>query len=450
MNSRVLLCLCALACALLASTGSASAAKTKAPVVKSISPLQIHVGETLTIKGSGFTPGVGKTRIFFMKRGRGTAFARAATATKTKLTVIVPAQVDKILGGSPARVQIRVLAKQFGNLTAVKQSPLVSPSVAGGSTDTGGSTGGGGTTTPPAPKTCMPNDVALPTNDSDHDGLPDSLEVQIGTDPCNADTDGDGVPDGYEYYAAQDLNATVLFGGGPLLPYPAARPYPNPLFPDAERDNDGDGLTLGEEYSLWKKFGDGKFPLTSYSDGKQMTKVVVADPTKPWQDLNGNGYLDDGEQDADGDGLGNWDESHGRMTPSWWASTYDGTNGPKEKPYPLPFDGTDMLKYSTNGSGVPDGLADQDHDGLSNQFEIQRPANWFTSYVSVGQNWDPRTNAMTPGSDPYARVNPFNPCKPVWSQTCHLRIPFGYYGPNEDWAFPQSLMATLPPPGPTA
>src|SRR4030088_743408 len=113
MNSRVLLCLCALACALLASTGSTSAATTKAPVVKSISPLQIHVGETLTITGSGFTPGVGKTRIFFMKRGRGTAFARAATATKTKLTVIVPAQVDKILNDSPPRVQIRVLASKF-------------------------------------------------------------------------------------------------------------------------------------------------------------------------------------------------------------------------------------------------------------------------------------------------------------------------------------------------
>jgi hypothetical protein len=443
MNSRVLLCLGALVCALLAFTASASAS-TKAPVVKSISPLQANVGDTLTIKGSNFLPGKGKTRIFFMKRGRGTAFARAATATRTTLTVVVPAQLDKILAGKPARVQVRVLTNEFGNLTSAKKSPLLSPSAV-----TGGSGSSGGGDTPAPPKTCMPGDQALATNDSDKDGLNDALEVQIGTDPCSADTDGDGVSDGYEYYSAQDLNSTVLFGSGPLLPYPAASPYPNALFPDAGVDYDGDGLSQGEEYSLWHKFGDGTFPLTSYSDGKQYTKDVKADPAKPWQDLDGNGKLDDGEQDADGDGLGNWDESHGRMTPAWWTATYDGTNGPAETVYPVPFEGTDMLKTDTNGDGVPDGLSDQDHDGLTNEFELARPANWLATYVSEAQNWNPNTNQMAPGSDPYARVNPFNPCKPVWSQTCHLRFPFGYYKPGEDWAFPRSLMATLPPPGPT-
>jgi hypothetical protein len=444
MNSRVLLCLGALVCALLAFTASASAS-TKAPVVKSISPLQANVGDTLTIKGSNFLPGKGKTRIFFMKRGRGTAFARALTATRTTLTVVVPAQLDKILAGKPARVQVRVLTKLFGNLTTAKKSPRLSPSTASGS----GGSGGGSGSTPAPPKTCMPGDQALATNDSDKDGLNDALEVQIGTDPCSADTDGDGVSDGYEYYSAQDLNSTVLFGSGPLLPYPAAAPYPNPLFPDAGVDYDGDGLSQGDEYSLWHKFGDGQLPLTSYSDGKQYTKDVNADPSKPWQDLDGNGKLDDGEQDADGDGLGNWDESHGRMTPAWWTSTYDGTNGPTETVYPVPFTGTDMLKNDTNGDGVPDGLSDQDHDGLTNEFELARPADWLTTYVSEAQNWNPNTNQIAPGADPYARVNPFNPCKPVWSQTCHLRIPFGYYKPGEDWAFPREAMATLPPPGPT-
>jgi hypothetical protein len=338
-------------------------------------------------------------------------------------------------------VQVRVLTRQFGNLTTAKNSPLLSPSAAG-------DTGGGGTTTGPTQKTCMPGDKALATNDSDHDGLNDALEVKIGTDPCNADTDGDGVPDGYEYHAAQDLNSTVLFGSGPALPYTAATPYPNPLFPDSGTDYDGDGLTMADEYALWHKFGDGQFPLTSYSDGKQVTKRVLADPSKPWQDLDGNGILDDGEQDADGDGLGNWDESHGRMTPAWWVASYDGSSGgPKETKYPIDFTGTDMLLADTNGDGVPDGQSDQDHDGLSNQFEIARPGNWQTTYVSDSHNYNQNTNTMTAGADPYARVNPFNPCKPVWSQTCHLRWPFGYYKPGEDWAFPRSLMDTLPPPG---
>jgi IPT/TIG domain-containing protein/thrombospondin type 3 repeat protein len=435
MNSRrVLLCLGALVCALLALTASASA-KTSAPVVKSISPLKANVGDTLTIKGSNFLPGKGKTRVFFMKSGRGSAFAPASSATKTTLKVVVPAQVNKILNGKAGRVQLRVLTSKFGNLTSVSKSPLLSP----------------GSGNPGTANTCMPDDKAVATNDSDKDGLNDAREVQIGTDPCSADTDKDHVGDGYEYNAAQDLNSTVLFGSGPLLPYPALRPYPNPLFTDSETDYDGDGLTMADEYGLWKKFGDGQLPLTSYSDGKQVTETVAPDAAKPWQDLDGDGTLDDGEQDGDGDGLGNWDESHGRMTPDWWEATYDGSDsGVEESVYPnVAFTGTDMLVADTNGDGVNDGLSDQDHDGLTNQFEVARPYNWPAIYVSEAWNWDRNTNTMSPGADPYARVQPFNPCKPVWSKTCHLRIPFGYYKPDEDWAFPRSLMGTLPPPGPT-
>jgi hypothetical protein len=439
MNSRrVVLCLGALAGALAASTSSASAAP-HAPVIGSISPMKLKVGQKLTIKGKYFLAGKGKTRIFFVRGRGGAAFARSDSGTTTKLVVTVPAQLNKVIGGKTARIRIRLLANSFGATTAYKKSPLVSP---------GGNGGAGGGT---KQKTCMPGDKALATNDSDHDGLNDALEVSIATDPCAADTDGDGVPDGYEYYSAQDLNSTVLFGTGPVLPYPGKKPYPNALSPDSGTDYDGDGLTLGDEYALWHKFGDGKFPLTSYSDGKQVTKVVAADPSMPWLDINGDGILDDGEQDADGDHLGNWDESHGRMTPEWWASTYDGSNGaPKESPYAtVNFPGTNMLDADSNGDGVIDGLSDQDHDGLTNQFELARPANWTSTYVSTLFNWDPSTpTVIQPGSDPYARVNPFNPCKPVYSQTCHLHPPQGAYT-GEDWAFPRSLMASLPAPGST-
>jgi hypothetical protein len=438
MNSRrVVLCLGALSSALIASTAPASAATT-VPVIKSISPMKLNVGQKLTVKGKYFLAGKGRTRVFFVRGQGGAAYARSDSGTTTKLIVTLPAQLDKVLKGKTARIQIRVLTQKFGKLTAASKSPLVSPSTADGGT-------GGGQ------KTCMPGDQALATNDSDKDGLNDALEVSIGTDPCAADTDKDGVPDGYEYYSAQDLNSTVLFGSGPVLPYPAKRPYPNALNQDQDTDYDGDGLTLGDEYALWHKFGDGQFPLTSYSDGKQMTKSVAADPSMPWQDMDGNGMLNDGEQDADGDHLSNWDESHGRMTPEWWASAYDGNNGgQKETPYPyVTYPATDMLDPDSNGDGVIDGLSDQDHDGLTNQFEVARPFNWESIYVSTATaNWDPNTNTIDPGADPYARVNPFNPCKPVFSQTCHVHPPFGTYK-NEDWAFPQQLMSTLPPPGDT-
>src|SRR3954466_1266326 len=126
MNSRrVVLCLGALLSALLVFSATASAAK--APEVSSISPLALKVGEKLTIKGKNFIPGKNKTRVFFVRRGGGTAFARAESATGTKLVVTLPAQLDKVLAGKAARVQVRVLARKFGKLSAAKKSPVVSP-----------------------------------------------------------------------------------------------------------------------------------------------------------------------------------------------------------------------------------------------------------------------------------------------------------------------------------
>src|SRR3954470_14844012 len=373
MNSRrVVLCLGALSSALLVASVPASAA-TNAPVIKSISPMKLNVGQKLTVKGKYFLAGKGKTRVFFVRGRGGAAYAKSDSGTTTKLVVTLPAQLDKVLKGKASRIQIRLLAKKFGALTTTSKSPLVSPSAGGGGT--GG--GGGGSTS----KTCMPNDQAVATNDSDKDGLNDALEVSVATDPCLADTDKDGVPDGYEYYSAQDLNSTVLFGTGPLLPYPGKRPYPNALNQDQNVDYDGDGLSLGQEFALWAKYGDGQFPLTTYSDGRQVTKAVPVDPAYPWQNMDGNSLLNDGEQDADGDHLSNWDEAHGRMTPEWWADAYDGDNGlPKETPYPnVSYPSTDMLDPDSNGDGVIDGLSDQDHDGLTHQFEVQRPWDWTTT-----------------------------------------------------------------------
>jgi hypothetical protein len=415
--------------ALLASTAGASAA-SKAPVVKSISPMKLKVGEKLTVKGSGFIPGKGKTRVFFVRRGGGTAFARVNSATKTKFVVTVPAQLDKVLKGKAARVQLRVLAKKFGSLSAVKKSPIVSPS--------GGNPGGG----PP-----VDNGPAGPNGDCDKDGTKNSAETDmdndlltndqektLALDPCSADTDLDTVTDGFEYQSALDLNRTVLFGATPPTPYPGKRPYPNPLFSDGEVDYDGDGLTLGQEQSLWKKFGDGTLAL-NYSDGLQTTvpTALPADPllqqldTAAWGSHYHDGQLDDGERDADGDGLSNWDEANGRMNQEWWTKAYKDI---PEKAYPLEYSGTSQLDPDTDGDGVKDGADDQDHDGLSNAFEVARPWNWILTYVSTSYDG---TNGGTETPNPYARVQPFNPCKPVFSNTCHRHPPFEYYGDDEDW-----------------
>lgn len=446
MNSRrVVPCLGALVSALLVTCASASAATTTpAPTVSSVSPMNLKVGEKLTVKGKNFIPGKGKTRVLFVRNGGGAAFARAESATKTKLVVTLPPQLEKVIAGKAARVQLRVLGKKFGKLSAASKSPIVSPAAAG--------------TPDPGTGTPDPGDIgpAGPNGDCDKDGIPNSaetdmdndllsndLEKSLGLDPCSADTDLDGVPDGYEWQSALDLNRTVLFGATPPTPYPARRPYPNPLFADADVDYDGDGLTLGQEATLWQHFGNGTLAL-NYSDGMQTTVPTPAPSDALLQQLDTasfgahyhDGMLDDGERDADGDGLSNWDEANGRMNQEWWTGAYK-----DEKRYPLTYSGTDMTNPDTDGDGIPDGADDQDHDGLSNQFEVARPYDWALTYVSTYYDG---TNGGTTTPNPYARVQPFNPCKPVFSETCHRHPPFKYYGDTEDWQGPDPAAAGPP------
>jgi hypothetical protein len=448
MNSRrVVLCLGALISALLAFAPGAFAKKSTAPVINSISPLSLKVGEKLTVKGNNFVPGKNKTRVFFVRRGGGTAFARAETATRTKLVVTLPAQLDKVLDGKAARVQIRVLGKKFGKLSVAKKSPIVSPAAGGSDPGPDPNTSGPAGAAGDCDKDGIPNSAET---DKDNDLLTDSQETALALDACNPDTDGDGVQDGYEYKSALDLNRTTLYGAEQVTPYPGKRPYPNPLFTDADVDYDSDGLSLGQEYTLWAKFGDHTLEL-NYSDGKPTTvqtpvpgdAILQQLDTASGADHYGDGWLDDAERDADGDGLSNWDESNGRMGQGWWTAAYKDT----EKAYPLSYGGVDMTNPDTDGDGTLDGADDEDHDGLSNAFEVARPWNWSLTYIS---NAHDGTNDGTYPPNPYARVQPFNPCKPVYSQVCHRHIPFDYYGDSEDWQGPTPAEAGPPDvtPGP--
>lgn len=463
MTRRVLVPLPALFAAALIFALPASAA-TKGPVVKSVSPLKLKVGQKLTLHGRGFVPGKHKTRVTFVRvNGKGVATAAADKGSRTKVVVTVPVSLNTLLAGKSARFKLRVLAKRYGKWTTKRLSPVLSP-LPVTNTDTGTGTGTGPSTDAPAAD-CdhdgVPNSV---DTDDDNDLLPDTLEGpdvahgQTGTDPCNPDTDGDGVQDGYEYESALDLNRTVLFGTRPPTPYPGKRPYPNPLYPDASVDYDGDGLTLSDEQSLWLAYGNHQFPL-NYSDGMQTTVPTPAPTDAVLQQLDSapfgpnyhDGQLSDGERDADGDGLSNWDESHGRMTPDWWLLTYNGKHGlSKETPYPVQFGGTSMTDQDTDGDGIPDGLDDQDHDGLSNEFEVARPYNWASTYISLYSDGSIAHTATSPAiPNPYARVNPFNPCKPVYSSSCHQHPPFDYYGDSEDWEgmYPADAVADYGAPG---
>lgn len=80
--------------------------------------------------------------------------------------------------------------------------------------------------------------------DTDGDGLADSVEALLGTDPKSLDSDNDGIDDGYETIAAMDpKNAD-----------------------DAVLDFDADGLTNEEEYHAGASIHDRDTDADGYSD----------------------------------------------------------------------------------------------------------------------------------------------------------------------------------------
>ena len=149
------------------------------------------------------------------------------------------------------------------------------------------------------------------SDDDDKDGLTNSEEARLGTNPNVADTDGDGLKDGEEVnrYKTNPLKADTdgdgLSDGDEVLKY-----HTDPL----KADTDGDGLSDGDEVMKYK-----------------------TDPLKV---------------DTDGDGLSDWDEVMTYKTDPLKADTDgDGLNdGDEVKKYH-----TDPLKVDTDGGGVNDG-----------------------------------------------------------------------------------------------
>jgi hypothetical protein len=395
-----------------AASASTNASPPATPVIRSIKPMTLQLGETLTITGRNFIKGKNRNTVVFKRNGRRNVFVRAVSATPTQLTVVVPDKLLAFLATSnglpaPTRFRVNVLSRRFGErFTKLSASPLISPRAEQALTPA------------PAPVATAPVcDPSDPNGDADGDGLSNALEKQIGTDPCKADTDGDGVPDGFEYQSALDLNRTAGTSAVPL-PYPGKRPYPNPLDrTDANTDYDGDGLTLMDEYQASKYLGwTNDLSQLPYSDGKQVTGPPILCNSSAaltaycaYADMNHDGVLQDDEKDADGDGLPNWDELYGRETQAWWTAVYA-----DETVYPLTYRPLDWLNPDTDGDGLPDGQDDTDHDGYTNIQEISR--TYATSiFSSTLGAYDPANGSndgpfVWPGD--VAEVNPFNPCLP--------------------------------------
>jgi hypothetical protein len=440
MRRLFVICLLALsATALVVSVPAAPAAKKKAakPSITRVMPMRISVGARLTILGKNFKAERKANTIIFRAPNGRSAFAKPRRASRTKLVVVVPGAVSRLLRGGlsnpkPTRLKLRVLAGKFSAFTPRRLSPVVTAFGSGDGPGGGGGGGGGGGAGGGGAGANLPC-----TSSADHDGdmLPNALEAELTTDPCVADTDGDGVGDGYEYKSAVDLNNDDYQEPNQSLPYPGKRPYPNPLDPsDANTDFDGDSLQLGVEQSLWLISSDPAArnlanPL-SYSDGLQhsiyefqpghgnrrfpslpaggyskqvdfvnwaggagyLTGLHVPDPSDNGGTVVRNLFdldLDPGTPEQplhyDFDVPFGYLADHERDEDADGLTNFDENNGRMqaawwsscyagETPYYITYSDTDLADPDTDGDGVRDGADDQDHDDLPNVMELSRIA----------------------------------------------------------------------------
>jgi hypothetical protein len=461
MRRITITCLTLLAAAFLVLPAAAMAQKKKAPApqITRVQPMRVAVGARLTITGKHFKAQRSKNTLIFRAASGRTAFAKPSRASSTKLVVRVPASVSRLLtvAGSrqkPTRLKLRVLAGKFSKFTPRRLSPVVT-GIGDGS---GGGGGGGGGT----------NTVCNNTDDHDGDLLSNSLELQIGTDPCLADTDKDQMSDGWEYWAAKDLNVKAV-------PYPGEKPFPNALDPSdgagpgqrySNVDFDGDGLTTLEEYRGWRYSGSdfnmarasvGLESVLGYSDGTKFSRASDVPAVPAWRsasygqpnppqafpatyNLWGDGAWRDDERDADGDGLSNWLEAArgpGRASywPGYWSVTARTIEAWKKTSYcgerpgefdQRPFADLDLADPDVDGDALLDGEDDQDNDDVTNITEL------YEVVYDLDGNGQPAWCGRAPGVIPTISfgggdraINPFNPCAPdPNSRTCPPYIPF--------------------------
>jgi hypothetical protein len=384
-----------LVCALLAVIPAAANAATP-PKVTSVAPLKLKIGERLTIRGKGFLAGKNRNTVLFKATGARAVFVKAESATSTVLVVKVPTKLAPFLkAATGTRFQLRVLARKLSPAyTPTGKSPVIAAAtstVAGTSPATTPQTkaqSAAATLVPATPAATTPSTPTPPAagasdcdgdgspdvvdTDDDNDLLPDTTEVAIGTDPCNADSDGDSMQDGWEYQSSIDLNTRSCPSSADYpVPCAAAMPsptkhrsYPNPLdSADGPSDYDGDGMTAYEEYRGWKH------------------KT----------------------------GLTNFEEAHGKLSsPEWWATAMN------EPAFQSAYLGTEWLDADSDSDGTVDGLDDQDYDDFLNVEELYR-----------GTPVRDKDNAWTQ-VDTGLWVDPFNPCLPAYeSRTCPTYMPLG-------------------------
>jgi hypothetical protein len=111
--------------ALPASSALAARKGSVRPVISSVGPASLSVGDTLTIRGRNFLAGAKRNTVIF-KRDRGRPVSvKAGTATRTVIKVVVP---ESLGVAEPTRFRVRIRARAYSRgYTAPKRSVLIGP-----------------------------------------------------------------------------------------------------------------------------------------------------------------------------------------------------------------------------------------------------------------------------------------------------------------------------------
>ncbi|MBX3044509.1 MAG: OmpA family protein [Candidatus Kapabacteria bacterium] len=220
--------------------------------------------------------------------------------------------------------------------------------------------------------------------DYDNDGLSNSRERELGTDPYNPDSDGDGLKDGEEVYIYYTDPLKPDTDGDGLTDYDEIFTYKTS---PVKSDTDSDGLNDGEEVARKTDPNNPDTDGDGLLDGDEVNKHQT-DPLNPDTDSDG---LSDGDEvmkyntnpkakDTDGDGLDDGDEINKYKTnPTNPDTDGDGLNDGAE----ILTHKTDPLKPDTDGDGLSDGdevlthktdplNKDTDGDGLSDGDEVHK------------------------------------------------------------------------------
>lgn len=237
-------------------------------------------------------------------------------------------------------------------------------------------------------------DLSSDWDDRDGDGLPDTVERNLGTNVSHPDSDFDGIPDSEELPAGFPVDSD---GDGRL---------------DAlDRDSDGDTL-LDRFEGASDTDNDGVSDFRDRDDDGDTidTATEIEDSANLTSDLDFDGDVNWHDQDADGDSVPDADERFedhdGDGFPAYLDN--DGDNDGLPDHYERSTTGTSTASNDSDvprtaadeaGNGIPDGVEDADNDSLNNFREYSLGTDPFDSDTD-GDGLKDAIEVLTPSLSP--------------------------------------------------